>query len=165
MSRHGRSAAILLATLLVALTPLFAYADAGPKSKLSISETDVLNQVESLMGETDFNAANHGEIVSFAAKNFQELAANLNLSGKKLSRGQLISIIARSDAGKNNTGKNDEDSEAESNASGAPTVTATATATGTTTSTPTATVDPTLVTSTPTATPEKSNRGRGNRGR
>jgi len=163
MSRHGRSAAILLATLLVALTPLFAYADAGPKSKLSISETDVLNQVESLMGETDFNAANHGEIVSFAAKNFQELAANLNLSGKKLSRGQLISIIARSDAGKNNTGKNDEDSEAESNASGAPTVTATAT--GTTTSTPTATVDPTLVTSTPTATPEKSNRGRGNRGR
>src|SRR5512133_1705286 len=109
----NRSAAIIVATLLVAVTPLFAYADAVPKSKVTASDAAILAQVGSIMGDS-YDGSNHGGIVSAANENFDQLLKNLSLDGKKFSRGQLISIIARSNADNGNAVA-DADADADEN--------------------------------------------------
>ncbi|MCL4370662.1 MAG: hypothetical protein M1380_07110 [Chloroflexi bacterium] len=98
---------VLLATLLLALTPLFAYADVGPKNQTSIDDSNLLSAVNSLM--KDQVDANHGDFVSTATMDFETLLKGLNLSD--LTRGQIISIVARSEDGKqNNSVSNDSKS-------------------------------------------------------
>lgn len=107
-----KTVAMIVATALVALTPMFAYADAGPKSQVSIDDAKLLSEVQTLMDKASagsFTEDNHGGIVSWATHNFQTLLSNLGISGEQPTRGQIISAIAKSDAGKSNEGKADAD--------------------------------------------------------
>lgn len=117
-----KTVAMIVATALVALTPMFAYADAGPKSQVSIDDAKLLTEVQTLMDKASagsFTEDNHGGIVSWANHNFQTLLSSLGISGEQPTRGQIISAIAKSDAGKSNEGKADAD------VTGTPTATAT----------------------------------------
>lgn len=113
----NKTVAIVIATALVALTPVFAYADAGPKTKASIDDAKLLSEVQTLMDNASANSFqddNHGGIVSWATHNFDQLLSTLGLkAGEKVTRGQIISAIATSDAGKSNEGKADADTTPE----------------------------------------------------
>src|SRR5690242_7437751 len=97
MSKKRALAPLLLAIFALAMTSVLAYADAGPKHKLSVAASVVVSDAESY-ANAHGGYTNHGDLVSAIAKNWDDF-----MNGKSyghVNKGQIMRIIAHSHLGK-----------------------------------------------------------------
>lgn len=102
----SRIAPFAMAAMLVLATPVFAFADAGPKHANSLSEaqiTSVLDKVDDLKAP-EGREQNHGFFLSSFVKDMQGVLGSLWGSLEGATRGQLVRLVAKSDLGKEDAG-------------------------------------------------------------
>ncbi|HEX9016332.1 MAG TPA: hypothetical protein VF960_10110 [Chloroflexota bacterium] len=111
----GKLVPVIVAVLALAVTPLVASADAGPKNRLSEADAlAVVAKAETFAGNPD----THGGLVSKVASDWQaflnSLDGTLKDAVKNLNKGQIMRVIARSnhdgsdESADSNNGKDDE---------------------------------------------------------
>lgn len=108
MGRWRTLTPLLLAALALMVTSVLAYADAGPKHKLSAENAAKIVSEAEDYANAHGGFDNHGGLVSSVAKNWEDFVDNLEMDLGGVNKGQVMRIIAQSHRGNGDEDTNDE---------------------------------------------------------
>lgn len=105
MVKVGKLVPVIVAVLALAVTPLIASADAGPKNKLSAANAGLVQTAAENFAK---DADTHGGLVSKVASNWQAFlrslgdGSDLQRAVEALKKGQIMRVIAQSNHANSN---------------------------------------------------------------